>query len=209
MPDALRNYLLRLGWSYQDKEIFTLEESIQYFNLEGIGKSPSKLDISRILSMNEHYIKTIDENELYNHLVKYCGIYKEKIKPEKEVKIKPSLIFLKNKAKTLEDIFNNAKYIIFDDVKFEDKDLELIDDKAKSIIKEFKKNLISINTLDKETLEPIVNDLIKKYETNFKGVGQPLRVALTGSKFGPGLYDIIISLGKEEVERRLGNKIIT
>ena len=151
MPDALRNYLLRLGWSYQDKEIFTLEESIQYFNLEGIGKSPSKLDMSRILSMNEHYIKTIDENELYDHLVKYCGIYKEKIKPEKEAKIKPSLTFLKNKAKTLEDIFNNAKYIIFDDVKFEDKDLELIDDKAKAIIKEFKENLISIKTLNKET----------------------------------------------------------
>jgi len=208
MPDALRNYLLRLGWSYQDKEIFTLEESIQHFNLEGIGKSPSKLDISRILSMNEHYIKTIDENELYDHLVKYCENYKEKIKPEKEGKIKHSLAFLKNKAKTLEDIFNNAKYIIFDDVKFEDKDLELIDDKAKNIIKEFNQNLISINTLNKETLEPIVNDLIKKYETNFKGVGQPLRVALTGSKFGPGLYDIIISLGKEEVEKRLGNKII-
>ena len=208
MPDALRNYLLRLGWSYHDKEIFTLEESIQHFNLEGIGKSPSKLDISRILSMNEHYIKTIDENELYDHLVKYCENYKEKIKADKEGKVKNSLAFLKNKAKTLEDIFNNAKYIIFDDVKFEDKDLELIDDKAKNIIKEFKQNLISINTLDKETLEPIVNDLIKKYETNFKGVGQPLRVALTGSKFGPGLYDIIISLGKEEVERRLGNKII-
>ena len=208
MPNALRNYLLRLGWSYQDKEIFTLEESIQHFNLEGIGKSPSKLDISRILSINEHYIKTIDENELYDHLVKYCEIYKEKIKPEKEAKIKPSLIFLKNKAKTLEDIFNNAKYIIFDDVKFEDKDLELIDDKAKSIITEFKEKLISINTLNKETLEPIVNDLIKKYETNFKGVGQPLRIALTGSKFGPGLYDIVISLGKEEVKRRLGNKII-
>ena len=100
MPDALRNYLLRLGWSYQDKEIFTLEESIKYFNLEGIGKSPSKLDMSRILSMNEHYIKNIDENELYNHLVEYCEIYKEKINPTKEVKIKPSLSFLKNKAKT-------------------------------------------------------------------------------------------------------------
>jgi len=208
MPDALRNYLLRLGWSYQDKEIFTLEESIEHFNLEGIGKSPSKLDMSRILSMNEYYIKTIDENELYEHFVKYCEIYKEKIKLEKKEKIKPSLTFLKNKAKTLEDIFNNAKYIIFDDVKFDDKDLELIDDKAKSIIKEFKEKLISINILNKETLEPIVNDLIKKYETNFKGVGQPLRVALTGSKFGPGLYDIAISLGKKEVERRLGNKIV-
>ena len=96
--------------------------------------------MSRILSMNEHYIKTIEENKLYEHLAKYCEIYKEKIKPEKETKIKPSLTFLKNKAKTLEDIFNNAKYIIFDDVKFEKKDLELIDDKAKSIIKEFKEN---------------------------------------------------------------------
>jgi glutamyl-tRNA synthetase len=164
--------------------------------------------MSRILSMNEHYIKTIDEKELYDHLVRYCEIYKEKIKPEKETKIKPSLTFLKNKAKTLEDIFNNAKYIIFDDVKFEDKDLELIDDKAKNIIKEFKEKIISIKSVSKETLEPVVNNLIKKYETNFKGVGQPLRVALTGSKFGPGLYDIIISLGKEEVEKRLGNKIV-
>jgi len=208
MPDALRNYLLRLGWSYEDKEIFTLDESIKYFNLEGIGKSPSKLDMSRILSMNEHYIKSIDINELYSHLVDYCEIYKEKIKPEKEAKIKLSLSFLKNKAKTLEDIFNNAKYIILDNVNFTEEDLKLIDDKAKKIIKEFKDEFLSISELNKETLEPIINRLIKKHETNFKGVGQPLRIALTGSKFGPGIYDIIISLGKKEVEKRLGDKII-
>ena len=208
MPDALRNYLLRLGWSYEDKEIFTLEESIKHFNLEGIGKSPSKLDMSRILSMNEHYIKNIDENQLYKHLVEYCEIYKEKIKPEKELKIKPSLSFLKNKAKTLEDIFNNAKYIILDEVKFNEQDLKLLDDKAKKIIAEFKDKLTSTNNLKKEILEPIMNDLIKTHETNFKGVGQPIRVALTGSKFGPGLYDIVISLGKEEVEKRL-RKIIS
>jgi len=204
MPDALRNYLLRLGWSYQDKEIFTLEESIKCFNLEGIGKSPSKLDMSRILSMNEHYIKTIDENDLYTNLVNYCEIYKDKINHEKETKIKLSLSFLKNKAKTLEDIFNNAKYIIMDEVKFNEDDLELIDDKAKKIISEFKNELSSLKDFTKENLEPIVNEIIKKHETNFKGVGQPLRVALTGSKFGPGLYDIIISLGKNDVERRLG-----
>src|SRR5210317_1517769 len=197
MPDALRNYLLRLGWSFEDKEIFNLEESIKYFNLEGIGKSPSKLDMSRILSMNEHYIKNIDENELYEHLVEYCEIYKEKINPTKEVKIKRSLSFLKNKAKTLEDIYNNAKYIISDEIKFEAEDLKLVDEKAKKIIKEFNNTLTSV-----ENLKPIVNELIKKYETTFKGVGQPLRVALTGSKFGPGLYDIVISLGKEEVKKR-------
>ena len=208
MPDALRNYLLRLGWSYQDKEVFTLDESIKYFNLEGIGKSPSKLDMSRILSMNEHYIKTIDEQQLFKSLIEYCEIYKEKIKPEKEEKIKNSLSFLKNKAKTLEDIFNNAKYIALDKINFNPDDLKLIDDKAERIIQEFKIEISSLDNLNREKLEPIVNNLIKKHETNFKGVGQPLRVILTGSKFGPGLYDILISLGKEEVNQRLGNKII-
>ncbi len=208
IPDALRNYLLRLGWSYQDKEIFTLNESIEYFNLEGIGKSPSKLDISRILSMNEHYIKTINENELYQNLFEYCKIYKDEIKNDKEIKIKSSLSFLKNKAKTLEDIYNNAKFIINDEINFNQDHLKLIDDKAKKIISEFIKELSSKSTINKENLEPVVNNLIKTNDTNFKGVGQPIRIALTGSKFGPGLYDIVISLGKDEVIKRLQRQIV-
>ncbi len=208
MPDALRNYLLRLGWSYQDKEIFTLEESIEHFNLEGIGKSPSKLDISRILSMNEYYIKTIDENDLYQNLVEYCKIYKEKINSDKEAKVKSSLSFLKNKAKTLEDIYHNAKFIINNQVNFNEDDFKLIDDKAKKIILEFTKELSAISKINKENLEPVINYLIKTNDTNFKGVGQPVRIALTGSKFGPGLYDIVIALGKEETLKRLA-KIIS
>ena len=206
MPDALRNYLLRLGWSFEDKEIFTLDESIKHFNLEGIGKSPSKLDMSRILSMNEHYIKNIDENDLFNQLIEYCKLYKSEIKSDKKDKIKKSLTFLKNKAKTLEDIFNNGQYIIVDEVNFNQDDIKIIDDKAKKIISAFSAQFATIDKLSKETLEPIVNELIKSNDTNFKGVGQPLRIALTGSKFGPGIYDIIISLGKEEVIKRLTNK---
>jgi len=84
----------------------------------------------------------------------------------------------------------------------------LIDDKAKKIISEFIKELSSISNINKENLEPVVNNLIKKNDTNFKGVGQPIRIALTGSKFGPGLYDIVIALGKEEALKRLA-KIIS
>ncbi|MDC1077990.1 glutamate--tRNA ligase [Candidatus Pelagibacter sp.] len=206
MPDALRNYLLRLGWSYQDKEIFTLEESIKFFNLKGIGKSPSKLDMSRILSLNEHYIKNINENELFNHLINYSKSYKNEIKSDKAEKIKKSLTFLKNKAKTLEDIFSNSEYIMIEEVNFNKEDFKLIDDKAKKIITDFTNQFFSVDKLSKETLEPIINNLIKSNDTNFKGVGQPLRIVLTGSKFGPGIYDIIISLGKEEVTKRLNNK---
>ena len=78
---------------------------------------------------------------------------------------------------------------------------------ATKIISEFKSKLSSIEKLNKEILEPIINELITNNETNFKGVGQPLRIALTGSKFGPGIYDIIISLGKIDLEKRL-RKII-
>ena len=207
MPDALRNYLLRLGWSFKDKEIFTLDESIKHFNLEGIGKSPSKLDMSRILSINEHYIKNIDENDLFNQLIEYSKLYKSEIKSDKKDKIKRSLTFLKNKAKTLEDIFNNGQYIINDKIDFNKDDLKLIDDKARKVISDFKSQFEKIDLPSREILEPIVNDLIKLHGTNFKGVGQPLRIALTGSKFGPGIYDIILSLGKEEVQRRLSAKI--
>ncbi len=207
MPDALRNYLLRLGWSYKDKEIFTLDESIKFFNLEGIGKSPSKLDMSRILSMNEYYIKNIDENDLFNQLTEYCKLYKTEIKSDKKDKIKKSLKFLKNKAKTLEDIFNNGQYIIKDIVNFNKDDVKLIDHKAKKVISDFNAQFKKIDLPSRENLEPIVNELIKSHNTNFKGVGQPLRIALTGSKFGPGIYDIILSLGKEEVQKRLSVKI--
>src|SRR6056300_1383169 len=145
MPDALRNYLLRLGWSYQDKEIFTLKESIKFFNLEGIGKSPSKLDMSRILSINEHYIKNINENELFNHLINYCKSYKNEIKSDKADKIKKSLTFLKNKAKTLEDIFNNSEYIMIEEVNYNNEDFKLIDDKAKKIITDFTNQFFSVD----------------------------------------------------------------
>ncbi len=208
MPDALRNYLLRLGWSYKDKEIFSLEESIKYFNLEGIGKSPSKLDIRRILSINEHYIKNIEENELFDHFIEYCKLFKGEIKSNKKEKIEKSLSFLKNKAKTLQDIFNNGQYLIVDEVEFNRDDIKLIDDKAKKVISDFKSQFIKIDQPSREVLESIVNELIESHNTNFKGVGQPLRIALTGSKYGPGIYDIILSLGKEEVDKRLANKIL-
>ena len=202
MADALRNYLLRLGWSYKDKEIFTLEESIKHFNIEGIGRSPSKLDMSRILSMNEHYIKNISENDLFDRLIEYCECYKDKIDSKAE-KIKKSINFLKNKAKTLEDIFNNSQYLIKDKIEIAAEDKKILDNLSKTILKDFLKEFEKLSDVNKETLEKIINNLIKNSKTNFKSVGQPLRIALIGSKFGPGIYDIILSLDKKDVIQRL------
>ena len=203
LPEALRNYLLRLGWSYKDKEIFTLEESIELFNLSNIGKSPSKLDINRILSINEHYIKNLDEKKLYEIFKSYSEKYKKKIDNKYEKNLINSIHFLKNKAKKLEDIYQNAQYIINDSIQISANDLMLFDNLSKKILKDFLNEYETISKISKDYLEIIMKGLIDKYKTNFKGVGQPLRIALTGSKFGPGIYDIILSLDKNEVVKRL------
>ena len=205
ISDALRNYLLRLGWSHQDKEIFTLDESIKLFNLKGVGKSPSKLDMTRILSLNEHYIKHIDEKELFKFLKIYSKKFKKNIDSSKESLIIKSMSFLKNKAKTLEDIYQNSQYILQDNIKISSEDSKLLDNPSKNIIKDFLCEYEKMSKINKENLEKIVNKLIDKYNTNFKGVGQPLRIVLTGSRFGPGIYNIILSLNKDTIIKRLKN----
>ena len=203
LPEALRNYLLRLGWSHKDKEIFSLEESIKLFNLSAVGKSPSKLDMDRILSMNEHYIKNLDEKILYDALKNYSEKYKVKIDTKFERNIIKSIHFLKNKAKKLEDIYQNAQYIINENIQISDEDIRLLDNTSKKILKDFLIEYEKIEKINKENLEKIIKELINKYKTNFKGVGQPIRISLTGSKFGPGIYDIILSLDKNDVIKRL------
>ena len=117
--------------------------------------------------------------------------------------LKKSLYFLKNKAKTLSDIYNNAQYIIKDQIKILPADLKLLDDLSRNILNDFTKKFENISNINKENLEKVIKGLIDKHKTNFKGVGQPLRIALTGSKFGPGIYDIILSLDKNEIVKRL------
>jgi len=203
LSDALRNYLLRLGWSHKDKEIFTLDESIKLFDLKGVGKSPSKLDMTRILSLNEHYIKHINEKKLFEFLKIYCQKFNKKIDPSKESSLIKSISFLKNKAKTLEDVYKNAQYILQENIKISPEDLKLLDSSSKKILKDFLNEFEKTSKISKESLEKILNGLIDRHKTNFKGVGQPLRIGLTGSKFGPGIYNIILSLEKNQIIKRL------
>ncbi len=203
LSDALRNYLLRLGWAHKDKEIFTLDESIKLFDLKGIGKSPSKLDMSRILSINEYYIKHIEEKKLFKFFKIYSEKFKKKIDPSKENSLIKSMNFLKNKAKTLEDIYQNSQYILQEKIQISSEDFKLLDVSSKNIIKDFLAEFEKNSEINKKNLEEMMNTLIAKHKTNFKGVGQPLRIALTGSKFGPGIYNIILSLDKNEITKRL------
>ena len=107
------------------------------------------------------------------------------------------------KAKTLEDIYRNSQYILQDDIQISPEDSKLLDGSSKNIIKDFLGEFEKMSKITKENLEKTVSGLIKKHKTNFKGVGQPLRIALVGSRFGPGIYDIILSLNKDIAVKRL------
>ena len=198
LPIALRNYLLRLGWSYKDKEIFNDEESIKYFSLKNIGKSPSKLDFERIKSLNEFYIKNLNENILIENLIAYIKTYKKKLDDKIIDNITSNINILKNKAKTLEDIYNNSNFI-YD---FQKK-LDVINDKNKTIVNEFYSELVKLKSYDEEKISQINQDIIKNNNIKFKDLGQPLRLILTGSDKAPSIKDIIKILGISETINRI------
>ena len=201
LPEALRNYLLRLGWSYKDKEIFTEEESIKFFNLKNIGKSPSKLDFDRIKSINEFYIKSTRDDILIEKLINYSKLYKKEIPKQFYETIKINLSFLKNKSKSLEDIYNNSKYIFSYELK--DDEIKKIDKSKFTIIKNIYFLIKNEKKIDKDYLKNIFDKIIETEKVNFKDIGQPLRIILTGSEYGPAIYDIANSLSFDEFINRL------
>ena len=202
LPIALRNYLLRLGWSYKDKEIFNNEESIKFFNLKNIGKSPSKLDFERIKSLNEYYIKNLDEKELFKHFIIFINEYKKKIEEKYSKIIFENLNILKNKAKTLEDIYNNSRFI-FEYNKTLIINNSLITEKNKNYLKDFLKEISKIEGYCDKKIVEISESVLKKNNINFKELGEPLRMILTGSTKAPSIKEIVKILGINETISRL------
>ena len=206
LPEALRNYLLRLGWSYRDKEIFNDEESIKFFSLKNIGKSPSKLDMERIKSLNEYYIKNTNDTNLSQKLKIYFSEFKEPLNKNHENLILQNINILKNKANTLEDIYDNASFIFKYNEKLIDSS-KIINDKNKIYLKEFIKELSKLNEYEENIITKIIEDILKKNKINFKDLGQPLRIILTGSSKAPSIKDILKILGIEEAINRIKRHI--
>ena len=202
LPIAMRNYLLRLGWSYKDKEIFSNEESVKFFNLKNIGKSPSKLDFERIKSLNEYYIKNLNEKELFENFKEYTDEYKLKLEEKFLINISENINILKNKAKTLEDIYNNSVFIFSYDETLVSKST-ILNEKNKIYLTDFFKELSEINNYCEKKISEISEKILKKNNIKFKDLGEPLRMILTGSTKAPSIKDIIKILGINGTINRL------
>ncbi len=202
LPDALVNYLVRLGWSYGDQEFFTRDELMKKFNLENIGTSAGIFDPEKLLALNADHIKAANPRELIPHLMPF--LEKAGIKADDEEYLIKVILTLNARSKTLEDMALGAKFYYADKIGYEPKAAKKFL-KAASLepMKLLAKGLEELDEFSEKALEKVFLDVMEKCEIKLGKIAQPVRVALTGKTASPGIFEIIEILGKERVMQRL------
>ncbi len=201
LPEALINFLVRLGWSNGDQEIFSIEEMIELFDPKNINKSASSYNLDKLLWLNAHYIKN-SSNEKLVELLKDFGV-----DLENSDKIDAILNATKQRAKTLVELANEINKILNTPKEYDEKAIKkAFKGEALTIIKDFVELLKSSDSLNsKEDYHEVMQKLVEQKEIGFGKLGQPLRVALLGSMSGPGLDEVMYIIGLDEVEKRVKN----
>ena len=201
LPEALINFLVRLGWSNGDQEIFSIEEMIKLFDPKDINKSASSYNLDKLLWLNAHYIKN-SSNEKLVELLKDFGILLQN-----NDKIDAILNATKQRAKTLVELTSEINKILNTPKEYDEKAIKkAFKGEALTIIKDFVELLKgSDNLSSKESYHEVMQKLVEQKEIGFGKIGQPLRVALLGSMSGAGLDEVMYIIGLEEVKKRVKN----
>ena len=206
LPDAIKNYLLRLGWSHGDDEVISEENAIAWFDLDGVGKSPSRFDFDKLENLNGIYMRETASNEtLANGALPFL---EEKLgrtlNDAEKAKLTSAMGELKNRAKNLIDLANSAEFL------FKDRPLEIIpkaqkalNDASKIILSKIHSDLSESDVWDREALQKVIENFVEREEIGFGKVAQPLRAALTGSNVSPGISEVLEWLGKDESLTRI------
>ena len=205
LPDAMLNYIARLGWSYKDKEFFNLEQAISWFTLEGVGKSPSRLDLKKLSFVSKKHLISKPASELQKLLLEYIKIYKNVNLTDSCIdRLRQFLPLVSERCSSLGEIFNAASFLFDSNAGGNKKSLTLLDDRSKEIIKSFATSIGS-NQLKWEAnyLEAFINSYCNENKLKFRDIGLPLRIIITGSISSPSIVHIMEILGKDEILDRL------
>jgi glutamyl-tRNA synthetase len=214
LPVALRNYLVRLGWSHGDQEIFSAEDMIAAFDLPQIGRSPARFDFAKLESLNGHYIRTSTDaalmqaiDQLLPHLAN-GAVVAAKMTPrlrEQWLKAMPSL---KERAKTLLDLIDGAHFLLADrPIPLDDKAIAVLTPEAKALLQDVGKELAAVEPWTAETTEQAVRAFAESKGAKLGAVAQPLRAVLTGRVTSPGIFEVLIVLGKAESLGRIADQV--
>jgi glutamyl-tRNA synthetase len=213
LPAALRNYLVRLGWSHGDQEIFSTEEMIKAFDLPAIGRSAARFDFAKLENLNGHYIRNTDDQSLvrmFEGVLDYVpdgSALKAKLNDVTRAQLLKAMPQLKERAKTLIDLID-ASYFIFADLPLEidPKAQALLTPETRQLIGRLRAALEEVTPWNGETTEAAMRGFAERNELKLGAVAQPLRVALTGRTTSPGIFDVLSVLGREECLARLADQ---
>ena len=213
LPAALRNYLVRLGWSHGDQEIFSTEEMIEAFDLSGIGRSAARFDFAKLENLNGHYIRNTDDQSLvtmFEGVLDYVPngpTLKAKLNDTTRAQLLKAMPHLKERAKTLIDLID-ASYFIFADrpLEIEPKALALLTPETRQLIGRLRAILEAVTPWNAETTEAAMRTFAEQNGLKLGAVAQPLRVALTGRTTSPGIFDVLSVLGRLECLARLADQ---
>ena len=210
LPDALVNYLARLGWSYGDQEIFTREELIEKFSLEGVSKSAAVFNPEKLLWLNSQYIMKTPTEELVEKVLPFLkeeGYFTDEDQPSRQWLFKAVEAY-KPRAKTLKEFATSMRYLFEDEVQYEEKAKEkFLNDKYLSYLKDIKTGIEALQDFTEQALEDLFKEVMQRHQTKLKHIAQPVRVALTGGTASPGIFETIYLVGRERTLRRLQRAI--
>src|SRR4051794_5849988 len=213
LPEALRNYLVRLGWSHGDQEIFSTEEMIETFDLKNIGRSAARFDFAKLENLNGHYIRHSEDRSLVAMLegvldyVPGRSDIKLKLNATTRAQLLTAMPSLKERAKTLIELIDGA-YFIFADrpLEIEPKAAALLTPENRELISRVRRALEAVEPWTVETTEAALRAFAEANQLKLGAVAQPLRAALTGRSTSPGIFDVLTVLGKEECLARLADQ---
>jgi glutamyl-tRNA synthetase len=206
LPEALVNYLVRLGWSHGDQEIFRIEELIELFSLESIGKSAAVFNPDKLLWLNQHYLKDRPVEQLVQEMVPFWE--KMHVDATDSHFIRKVVNDLKTRVKTLAELAEAGIFYFSEDFPYQHDAAEkfLTGDNA-GHLETIMNQLSSLNDYSREGIEGFLKHIAEQRNTKLKMIAQPLRIALTGKTVSPGLDEIMITLGKDRVTKRIKRAI--
>jgi glutamyl-tRNA synthetase len=210
LPAAMRNYLVRLGWSHGDQEIFSTEEMIAAFDLPTIGRSPARFDFAKLESINGHYMRATPDRELLAameallpHLPGGAEVA-AKLTPAVREQVLAAMPELKERAKTLVELIEAANFIwAARPLALDDKAAMLLTPEARVLLAEIVPELEAVEPWTADTTEQAVRSYAERKAAKLGAVAQPLRAALTGRTTSPGIFNVLAVLGRQDSLARL------
>jgi glutamyl-tRNA synthetase len=214
LPTALRNYLSRLGWSHGDDEIFSTDQLVAWFDLDGIGKSPARFDFAKLENVNGHYIRHTDDAELMEALVDFLphiaggSEMLSQINDQKRMQLLLAMPGLKERAKTLVELMTSTTFLFAQrPLKLDEKASALLNEEGRSALKGALPIIEHVTDWTATAIETAVKSHAEAQGLKLGKLAQPLRAALTGSSTSPGIFDVLEVLGREESVARISDQI--